>query len=96
MLGIVMARTSLDAGAFQLNDLNTRIAAEQDRQDLLTLRIAELESPTRISPMAEEMGLVYPESRTVLLIDGIEDPAKSNNLLVESSNVDDIAMGDQP
>ena len=94
MLGIVVARTSLDAGAFELTDLNNRIAAEEERQALLTLEVAELESPTRIGPLADEMGLVEPDTRTVLLI---EDPVNPADILVESDPVgEDIAMGDQP
>ena len=50
MFGLVLARTSLDSGAFELADLNQRIAAEQDRQRLLELEVARLQSPTRIAP----------------------------------------------
>lgn len=96
MFGIVMARTSLDAGAFELTDLNSRIAAEEDRRELLTLKVAELESPTRIGPMAEQMGLIVPETRTVLLVDGVADPGDQIDLLVESGPVDRIAMGNRP
>lgn len=93
MFGIVMARTSLDAGAFELTDLNNQIATEEERQALLTLEVAELESPTRIGPLADEMGLVEPDNRTVLLI---EDPANPADLLVESDSVSgDIALGDE-
>jgi hypothetical protein len=91
MLGIVMARTSLDAGAFQLTELNDQIAAETERQALLTLEIAQLESPTRIGPLAEEMGLVHPETRTVLLIDGIADDLAPVDLVVEAVTSDEVA-----
>jgi hypothetical protein len=91
MLGIVMARTSLDAGAFQLTELNGRITAETERQALLTLEIAQLESPTRIGPLAEEMGLIHPETRTVLLIDGIADDLAPVDLVVEAPTLDQVA-----
>jgi hypothetical protein len=96
MFGIVMARTSLDAGAFELTDLNARIAAEEERQELLTLRVAELQSPTRIGPLAEEMGLVRAETRTVLLIEGINGETGTGDLVVDSGAVGRVAMGDQP
>ncbi|MGF1664660.1 MAG: hypothetical protein ACFCVC_00145 [Acidimicrobiia bacterium] len=91
MLGIVMARTSLDAGAFQLTELNGQIAAETERQALLTLEIAQLESPTRIGPLAQEMGLVHPETRTVLLVDGIADELDPADLMVEAVTLDEVA-----
>jgi cell division protein FtsL len=90
MLGIVMARTSLDAGAFQLTELNDQIAAETERQALLTLEIAQLESPTRIGPLAEQMGLVHPDTRTVLLVDGIGDDLDPD-LLVEADSSNEVA-----
>jgi hypothetical protein len=91
MLGIVTARTSLDAGAFQLTELNDRIAAETERQALLTLEIAQLESPTRIGPLAEQMGLVHPDTRSVLLVDGIGDELDAPDLLVEAGTTDQVA-----
>ncbi len=90
MLGIVMARTSLDAGAFQLTELNDQIAEETERQALLTLEIAQLESPTRIGPLAEQMGLVHPDTRTVLLVDGIDD-GLDPDLLVEAATSGGVA-----
>ena len=91
MLGIVLARTSLDAGAFELADIGHRIAEEQERSQLLQLEVAELSSPTRIGPMAEELGLVYPEERQVLFVEGLDD---TPDLMVESDA--GVAMGGQP
>ncbi len=93
MLGIVVARTSLDAGAFELADLNRQIATEQSRQRLLELKVAELESPTRIGPLAEQMGLVFPDDRRTLLVDGLDDQNPAD-LLVGADTP--VAMGDQP
>lgn len=72
MIGLVIARTSLDAGAFELSDMRAEIAALEVRQYQLQLDVARLESPGRIAPLAEEMGMVLPDERLVLLVD---DPA---------------------
>jgi hypothetical protein len=69
MTGIAMARTSLDAGAFQLAELDRAIAEQEARTELLTLEIARLESPSRIGPAAEEMGLVVAVDRETLLVE---------------------------
>jgi cell division protein FtsL len=99
MFGLVFARTSLDAGAFQLSRLNEQIAVEEDRQRLLELEVARLESPTRIAPLAEEMGLVFPEERRTLMVDGIEDGGTderdNTEKLVENTDTP-VAMEDSP
>lgn len=69
-IGIVVARTSLDAGAFRIAELEQRIAEEEQRRDLLTVEMARLESPTRIGPLAEEMGMVPADDRIVLVVEG--------------------------
>lgn len=73
-LGLVIARTTLDRGAFELAELNQRIVEAEARQEQLLLEIARLESPGRIGPLAEEMGLVYPEDRRLLLVEGVSTP----------------------
>jgi cell division protein FtsL len=95
MFGLVVARTSLDAGAFELADLNQQIAAEQDRQQLLELEVARLESPTRIAPLADEMGLVYPDDRRTLFVDGMDDDGGNTTDLVQGADTA-VAMEDQP
>lgn len=93
MFGIVMARTSLDAGAFELAELNRQIAEEHDRQQLLVLEVAEMESPTRIAPLAEAMGMVYPDDRRMLLVEGL-DGGNAADLLVGGDT--SVAMEDRP
>lgn len=78
-LGLVVSRTALDRGAFELADLDRAIAvAETDHQHLL-LEVARLESPSRVAPLAEQMGLVYPAERQPVLARGVipADPALS-------------------
>lgn len=74
MLGLALARTALDRGAFELSELNRRVAAAETHNERLRLEVARLESPARIGPMAEALGLVYPSGRTLLLVDGVGRP----------------------
>ena len=69
MIGLVVARTSLDAGAFELTEMKKAIEEQERTQELLHLDIARLESPGRIAPLAEEMGMVLPDDRLVLLVE---------------------------
>ncbi len=69
MIGLVLARTSLDAGAFELTEMRRQIEAEEHRQEILTLEIASMESPGRVAPLAEEMGMVLPDERLVLFVE---------------------------
>jgi cell division protein FtsL len=88
MIGIVMARTSLDAGAFRLADLNRQIANQQERHQTLTVEAARLESPGRIAPLAEQMGLVQAQDPTILVVDGGSTTDKPSNA--------NLAMGERP
>jgi cell division protein FtsL len=71
LFGIVVARTTLDQGAFELADLNLKIAEAEVSNQRLRLEIARLESPGRVAPAAESLGLVYPTERAVLTVTGI-------------------------
>ncbi len=71
LIGVVLAQTSLDRGAFELGSLNRSIAEAKTENQHLRLDIARLESPVRVAPLADEMGLVYPEERQPLLVQGV-------------------------
>jgi len=73
LFGIVTTQTSLDAGAFELAELNRSIANAQTENQQLRLEVARLESPARIAPIAVEMGLVYPDTRRTVMVDGVID-----------------------
>lgn len=102
MIGIVVARTSLDSGAFRLAELEQRIQEEERRMEVLTLEVARLESPTRIGPLAEEMGMVPAEDRTVLVVEGEErstvpaDFDGTQMAMEDSSGASGPGTGDAP
>ncbi len=68
-LGLGLAQTSLDRAAFDLAELNRALAREEAVNLELRLEIARLENPARIAPLAEEMGLVIPQTTRQLLVD---------------------------
>ena len=78
LFGIVSTRTTLDAGAFELAELSTQLTEAEVHNQRLRLEIARLESPGRIAPAAEELGLVYPTERSLIAVPGVvvavEDP----------------------
>ena len=68
-LGLGFARTSLDRSAFELAELNRAIAEQSVLNRQLNLEIARLESPARIAPLAEELGLVAPRRTNQIVVD---------------------------
>ncbi len=70
-VGLALARTALDRGAFELAELEARIAQAETENTQLRLEIARLENPARIAPLAEELGFVYPTQRRPLLVSGV-------------------------
>lgn len=91
MFAMVVVRTTLDRGAVELSSLATRIEAEQARVEELNLRLAGLENATRIGPLAEQMGMVYPDDRMVLVVDGV---VPAQGAVVEAGQ--DLAMAAAP
>ena len=71
LCGIVLTRTTLDKGAFELAELDQQLATAQVRNQHLRLEIARLESPGRVAPSAELLGMVYPDERTLMTVDGV-------------------------
>lgn len=74
LFGIVFARTALDQGAFDLAELDRAIVAAQTENTRLRLEVARLESPTRVAPLAEQMGMVFPSVRDTVVVESITDP----------------------
>lgn len=74
LFGIVFARTALDQGAFDLAKLDRSIVEARTENTRLRLEVARLESPTRVAPLAQEMGLVFPEQQTTVVVRALDDP----------------------
>jgi cell division protein FtsL len=58
--GMIYSRISLDRTAFELDELEERITAEEARFLDLELEVARLQNPARIDELADSLGLVYP------------------------------------
>ncbi|GMQ93470.1 MAG: hypothetical protein BMS9Abin12_0947 [Acidimicrobiia bacterium] len=73
---MIYLRIALDRSAFELDTLNDQIVLEESRQLDLRLEIAQLQNPQRIAAAAEVIGLVYPEERVAVVVDGITPSAE--------------------
>ena len=69
VFGIVLARTALDQGAFDLAELERAITEAEAENAALRLEVASLESPIRIAPMAEQLGMVFPSESRPLVVE---------------------------
>ncbi|MGH8874843.1 MAG: hypothetical protein ACRDVM_06270, partial [Acidimicrobiia bacterium] len=65
-LGLIFTRTASDRSAFELAEIDQRIGQETIRNQQLRLEIAALESPSRVAPLAADLGMVFPSHRTRL------------------------------
>ena len=70
-LGMVLTRTSLDRIAIELSTVERQLAEAKGLNQRLRLEIARLESPARVAPAAQELGMVYPQSSNRLVIEGV-------------------------
>ena len=70
---LIYSRTELDRSAFTIDELDRRIAAEQDRYWDLRLDIARLETPARIARLAEDIGMVYPQEQRQIAVAGVPE-----------------------
>lgn len=74
LFGIVFARTALDQGAFDLAELNRSLVEAGTENTRLRLEVARLESPNRVAPLAEQMGMVFPTERDTVVVQRVVDP----------------------
>ncbi|MGQ0849450.1 MAG: hypothetical protein ACT4OP_10085 [Actinomycetota bacterium] len=70
-LGMVFTRTSLDRSAIELAGLSQSVADQRSLNQRLRLEVARLESPARIAPLAEQLGMVYPQTSGRLVVEGV-------------------------
>lgn len=69
---VIYSRISLDRSAFELQELENAITAEEARHWDLRVEVARLQDPDRITRIASGMGLVYPTERVTLEVSDIE------------------------
>ena len=69
--GLIYSRTALDHSAFELQQIESEITAEQERFQQLRLEVARLKAPERIVPAAQEMGLVFPDDVIPVVASGV-------------------------
>lgn len=71
---IIFARISLDRSAFELQQIEADLTLEEARHWELRVEIAQLRDPSRVADAASELGLVRPDERVSLVVDGIAAP----------------------
>lgn len=69
--GLIYSQTSLDSSAFELKELEAQIAVEEAEYQELRLMVARLQSPARIAPAAEDLGMVLPHSMQTVTAPGV-------------------------
>ena len=70
-LGMIMVRTSLDRSTIDLAQIERSLTEARSLNQRLRLEVARLESPDRIAPLAQELGMVYPATSERLVVDGV-------------------------
>lgn len=66
MLGLAVFHSVLVQGQLHVDQLDSQIRAEQERQSALRLQVAQLGAPQRIIVAAGEQGMVPPDDRKFL------------------------------
>lgn len=77
-LGMVLVRTSLDNTAIELSRIERSLADASALNQRLRLEIARLESPARVAPLAQDLGMVYPQQSEQLIVDGVVSATMSD------------------
>ena len=67
---MIFLRISLDETAFELAEIEAGIEAQRSMQLDLRYDLASLKDPLRITAEAERIGLVYPDARVTISVDG--------------------------
>ena len=68
---LIYSRIALDNSAFLLEDVSRQIELEEARYWELRLEVARLQDPDRITGLAEEMGMVYPDTINTVEVSGL-------------------------
>lgn len=66
--GLIYSRISLDRSAFEIQELETQIAVQEDLHWQLRYELAQIQDPARIKHEIAQLGLVYPDERVALSV----------------------------
>lgn len=69
--GLIYSQTRLNERAIALQNAERAIETELARMESLQLEVARLQSPSRVAPAAEELGMVFPGERHTLSAPGV-------------------------
>jgi cell division protein FtsL len=69
--GLIFSRISLDSSAFEIQELEAQITAQDDLHWQLRYQLAELQDPARIEEQIAQLGLVYPSERIALSVPAV-------------------------
>jgi cell division protein FtsL len=81
---MIFLRISLDETAFELSEIEAGIETQESVQLDLRYDLAGLKDPQRITTEAERIGLVYPDVRVTISVDGL---ARAPQVLEETEPV---------
>lgn len=70
-MGMIFTRTSLDRAAIELSNTERQLAEATSLNQRLRLEIARLESPARVAPAAQQLGMIYPQASNRLVVEGV-------------------------
>ncbi len=68
---LIYSRTTLSQSAFRLDAVEEEIAEQEAAYQQQRLEVARLQSPERIVPLAEQIGLVLPSEVRTVEADGV-------------------------
>lgn len=92
-LGMVATRISLDRSSIELAGIERDIADAQTNNQQLRWEIGRMVSPSRIAPLAREMGMIYPDHSERLLVSGVIPEDYSDRRWTESDRLEVTADG---
>ena len=75
--GLIFSQTRLNQSALTIQEIETQIAIEREIAEDLGLQVARLQSPARVQPAADDLGMVFPSSLETLTASGVvtaDDP----------------------
>lgn len=66
--GLIYSRISLDHSAFEIQELEQEMAAQQELHWQLRYELAQVQDPALLEGQLAELGMVYPDERVALAV----------------------------